>query len=45
MGSQSFTYSEFDIRDALKHLEEDDIIQTLGNKKAPIVRLTGFQYQ
>jgi hypothetical protein len=45
MGSQSFTYSEFEIRDALKHLEENEIIHILGNKKAPIVRLIGFQYQ
>jgi hypothetical protein len=45
MGSQSFTYSEYEIRDALKHLEENEIIHILGNKKSPIVRFIGFQFQ
>ena len=45
LGVQSFTYSEFELRDALKILEEEDVISLLGNKKAPSIRLTGFNFQ
>jgi hypothetical protein len=45
LGTHSFTFSEFELRDALKLLEEENIVALVGNKKAPIIRLIGFQYQ
>jgi len=45
LGGQSFKFSEFDLREALKILEEDSIVALLGNKKAPSIRLIGFQFQ
>lgn len=41
---ETFTFSEFELRDALKLLEEEAIISLLGNKKAPTIRLIGYNY-
>jgi len=32
-------YAEKDIEDALKRLEEDDVIDIQGNKRAPTIKL------
>lgn len=45
LGTHSFVYSEYELRDSLKLLEEENIVALVGNKKAPIIRLIGFQYQ
>jgi DNA replication licensing factor MCM4 len=42
---ESFTFSEFELRDALRLLEEEAVISLLGNKKAPTIRLIGYNYQ
>ena len=42
---ESFTFSEFELRDSLRLLEEENVISLLGNKKAPTIRLIGYNYQ
>jgi hypothetical protein len=42
---ETFTFSEFELRDALRLLEEENTISLLGNKKAPTIRLIGYQFQ
>ena len=42
---ESFTFSEFELRDSLRLLEEENVISLLGNKKAPLIRLIGYNYQ
>lgn len=44
MGSQAFTFTEYEMRDALRLIEEENIIAILGNKKSPTIRLIGNQY-
>ena len=39
LGQQSFNYSDFDYRDALKKLEDENIISILGNRNFPTIRL------
>ena len=38
-GMEEFTFSDFEFRDALRLLEEENYISVIGNKKAPIIRL------
>ncbi len=45
MGTQAFTFSEFELRDGLRLLEDESIISLLGNKKAPTIRLISTQFQ
>jgi len=45
LGSDSFNYTEFELRDALRQLEDENVITLLGNKKVPTVRLIGYQFQ
>ena len=42
---ESFTFSEFELRDSLRLLEEENVISLLGNKKVPTIRLIGYNYQ
>ena len=42
---ESFTFSEFELRDSLRLLEEENVISLLGNKKTPTIRLIGYNYQ
>lgn len=44
-GTQTFQFSEFELRDSLRLLEEENIVALLGNKKAPTIRLIGYQFQ
>lgn len=44
MGSQAFTFTEYEMRDALRLIEEENMIAILGNKKSPTIRLIGNQY-
>ena len=37
-----FEFSEFDLKEALKMLEDEGELAVLGNKKAPIIRLLGY---
>ena len=39
LGQLSFSFSEFDYRDALRKLEDENIVAILGNKNAPTIRL------
>ena len=39
LGQQSFLFSDFDFRDALRKLEDENIVAILGNKKMPTIRL------
>ena len=39
LGQQSFTFTDFDYRDALRKLEDENIIAVLGNKNLPTIRL------
>jgi hypothetical protein len=39
LGQQSFNFSDFDYRDALKKLEDENIISILGNRNLPTIRL------
>jgi DNA replication licensing factor MCM4 len=39
LGQLSFNFSEFDYRDALRKLEDENIIAILGSKNAPTIRL------
>ena len=39
LGQLSFNFSEFDYRDALRKLEDENIVAILGNKNAPTIRL------
>jgi hypothetical protein len=41
----SYTFTEYELRDALKFIEEENIISILGNKKSPTIRLISNQYQ
>lgn len=45
LGAKTFTFSEFELRDAMRLLEEENIISILGNKRAPTIRLIGYQFQ
>jgi hypothetical protein len=45
MGSDSFAFSEFELRDAMRQLEDENVITLVGNKKAPTIRLIGHQFQ
>ena len=38
-GMEDFSFSDFEFRDALRLLEEENYISVIGNKKAPIIRL------
>jgi hypothetical protein len=42
---QSFTFTEYELRDALRLIEEENIITILGNKKTPTIRLIGQNFQ
>ena len=42
---EKFTFTEYELRDALKIIEEENIISILGNKKSPTIRLLSNQYQ
>jgi hypothetical protein len=44
LGPQSFTFSEYEFKDALRLLEDDGLIQLIGNKKQQTIRLIGLQY-
>jgi DNA replicative helicase MCM subunit Mcm2 (Cdc46/Mcm family) len=39
LGQQSFTFTDFDYRDALRKLEDENIVAILGNKNLPTIRL------
>ena len=39
LGQQSFTFTDFDYRDALRKLEDENIVSLLGNKNMPTIRL------
>ncbi len=39
LGQLSFNFSEFDYRDALRKLEDENIVAILGNKNMPTIRL------
>ena len=39
LGQLSFSFSEFDYRDALRKLEDENILAILGNKSTPMIRL------
>ena len=39
LGQQSFNFSDFDYRDALRKLEDENIIAILGSKNMPTIRL------
>ena len=39
LGQQTFNFSDFDYRDALRKLEDENIIAILGSKNAPTIRL------
>lgn len=41
---ETFTFSEFEFRDSLRLLEEENIVSLTGNKKAPTIRLIGYNY-
>ena len=43
--SQPIQFSEFELRDSLRLLEDENIITIIGNKKTPTIRLIGYQYQ
>ena len=45
LGANSFTFSEYELRESLRLLEEENIIQILGNKKSQTIRLIGYQFQ
>jgi hypothetical protein len=45
LGGDSFSFSEFELRDAFRQLEDENVITLIGNKKAPTIRLIGYQYQ
>ena len=42
-GSNAFTFSEFEYKDALRLLEDDGYISLLGSRKAPIIRLISVE--
>ena len=44
LGQNTFNYSEFDYRDALKKLEDENIISVLGNRNAPTIRLIAREF-
>jgi DNA replication licensing factor MCM4 len=39
LGQQTFNYSDFDYRDALRKLEDENIVAILGSKNSPTIRL------
>jgi DNA replication licensing factor MCM4 len=39
LGQTSFVFTDFDLRDALRKLEDENIIAILGNKNIPTIRL------
>jgi DNA replicative helicase MCM subunit Mcm2 (Cdc46/Mcm family) len=39
LGQLTFSFSDFDYRDALRKLEDENIISILGNKNVPTIRL------
>ena len=39
MGQNSFKFTEFELRDSLKMLEDEGFLAILGNKKSPTIRL------
>ena len=39
LGQSSFSFSEFEFKDALKLIEDEGIIALLGSRKAPTIRL------
>ena len=39
-----YTITDYDLRDALRYLEEDNKICLLGNKKVPTIRLIGYNF-
>ena len=39
LGQQSFNFTDFDYRDALKKLEDENIVAILGSKAMPTIRL------
>ena len=39
LGQQSFNFSDFDYRDALRKLEDENIVAILGSKNMPTIRL------
>ncbi|MCQ2819646.1 MAG: AAA family ATPase [archaeon] len=43
LGQTSFQFSEFELRDALKLLEDEGFLVVIGNKKSPTVRLIAQQ--
>ena len=43
--SGSAPFSEYELRDALRLLEEDNVLVVLGNKFTPTIRLIAKQYQ
>ena len=44
LGQNAFNYSEFDYREALKKLEDENIISILGNRNAPTIRLIAREF-
>ena len=39
LGQQTFNYSDFDYREALRKLEDENIVAILGSKNMPTIRL------
>jgi len=37
--SDQFSFSEFDLKEALRILEDEGVVAILGNKKAQVIRL------
>jgi len=42
---QTFSFTEYELRDSLRLIEEENIIAILGNKKTPTIRLIGQNFQ
>lgn len=40
---ESFEISEFEYRDALRNLEDEEIVARIGNLKTPLIRLIGHK--